>query len=317
MINDNFDVLTRADIYSYGGYRINITPTYRVRYRYQGSLTFSYQNSRILSDYGKEEFTSNKSFNLSWSHTVDSKAHPGQTFSASVNAGSTKYNRYLTTNPTVNFQNQLSSSIAFSKNWGTAYNLTLTANHSQNNNTRLINFNLPTLGFTVNTIYPFQSKKLVGTPKWWEKLGIGLNTNFANQASIYDSLFSFKRLWDTTQWGAQHSIPISVALPALGPFQISPGISLRNNWYSRRITRYYDRKTDTLLNSVQKGFYQSTDMSYSLGVNTALYGTHYFKKTSSIVAIRHVMRPTFSASYNPGMASKDYYRPVIDSFGTV
>ena len=65
VLNDNFDVMLRGDIYSYGGYRLNITPTYRVRYRYQGSLTFSYQNTKILSNYGSKEFTSNKSFNLS------------------------------------------------------------------------------------------------------------------------------------------------------------------------------------------------------------------------------------------------------------
>jgi lipopolysaccharide assembly outer membrane protein LptD (OstA) len=317
VLNDNFDVMTRGDIYSYGGYRLNITPTYRVRYRYQGSLTFSYQNSRILADYGKQEFTSNKSFQITWSHTVDSKARPGQTFSASVNAGSTKYNQYLTTNPTRSFQNQLSSSIAYSKNWNNKYNLTVTANHSQNNNSGLINFNLPTIGFTVNTLYPFQKKQVIGTPKWWEKLGIGLNTNVANQASVYDSLFSFKRLLDTTQWGAQHSVPITIALPSLGPFQISPGVSYRENWYSRRITRYYDQKTDTLLNQVQKGFYRSSDVSFSLGLNTAIYGTHYFKKTSKVQGIRHIIRPTVSASYNPGMASKDYYRPEIDSNRTL
>ena len=313
VLNDNFDVMMRGDIYSYGGYRLNITPTYRVRYRYQGSLTFSYQNSRILADYGKQEFTSNKSFNISWSHTVDSKARPGQTFSASVNAGSTKYNKYLTTNPTRSYQNQLSSSIAYSKNWNNKYNLTVTANHSQNNNTGLINFNLPTIGFSVSPLYPFQKKQLIGTPKWWEKLSIGLNTNIANQASIYDSLFSFKRLLDTTQWGAQHSLPISIALPSLGPFQVSPGVSYRENWYSRRITRYYDQKTDTLLNRVEKGFYRSSDVSFSLGVNTAIYGTHYFKKGGKVEGIRHIIRPTVSASYNPGMASKDYYRPEIDS----
>ncbi|MEP6748651.1 MAG: putative LPS assembly protein LptD [Bacteroidota bacterium] len=317
VLSDNFDVMLRSDIYSYGGYRLNITPTYRVRYRYQGSLTFSYQNSRILSDYGKQEFTSNKSFNLTWSHTVDSKARPGQSFSASVNAGSTKYNQYLTTNPTRAYQNQLSSSIAYAKSWDNKYNLTVTANHSQNNNTGLINFNLPTIGFTVNTLYPFQKKEMIGTPKWWEKLGIGLNTNLANQASIYDSLFSFKRLLDTTQWGAQHTIPITIALPSLGPFQISPGVSFRNNWYSRKITRFYDKKTDTLLNNVQKGFYQSSDVSLSLGINTAIFGLHEFSKTSHIMAIRHVLRPTFSVSYNPGLAAKDYYRPVIDSAGTI
>jgi len=316
VLNDYLDVMTRGDVYSYGGYRINITPTYRVRYRYQGSLTFSYQNTRILSDYGTKEFTSNKSFNLSWSHNVDSKARPGQTFSASVNAGSTKYNQYLTTNPTRSFQNQLSSSIAYSKNWNNKYNLTVTANHSQNNNTGLINLNLPTLGFTVNTLYPLQKKEMVGTPKWWEKLGIGLNTNVANQASVYDSLFSFRRLLDTTQWGAQHSVPITIALPALGPFQISPGVSYRENWYSRRIERRYNFKADSLENVVTKGFYRSSDVSFSLGVNTALFGLHEFSKTSHVMAIRHVMRPTFSASYNPGLAAKDYYKPYISKDST-
>ncbi|MEO5684530.1 MAG: putative LPS assembly protein LptD [Chitinophagaceae bacterium] len=320
VLNDYFDVTLRGDVYSYGGYRLNITPTYRVKYRYQGSLTFSYQNTKVLSDYGTKEFTANKSFNLSWSHNVDSKARPGQSFSASVNAGSQKYNQYLNTNPTRSYQNQLSSSIAYAKTWNNKYNLTLTANHSQNNNTGLINFNLPTLGFTVNTLYPLQKKEMVGTPKWWEKLGIGLNTNIANQASIYDSLFSFRRLLDTTQWGAQHSIPITIALPSLGPFQISPGVSYRENWYSRRITRYLDttdsKRKDTLYNIVNKGFYRSSDVSVSLGFNTAIFGLHEFKKTSKIAAIRHVMRPTVSASYNPGLAKDDYYQPVIDSLGT-
>ena len=313
VLNDYVDVMLRGDVYSYGGYRFNITPTYRVKYRYQGSLTFSYQNTRILSNFGTQEFTSNRSFNLSWSHTVDSKARPGQSFSASVNAGSTKYNQYLTTNPTRSFQNQLSSSIAYSKNWNNKYNLTVTANHSQNNNTRLVNLNLPTIGFTVNTLYPLQKKEMIGTPKWWEKLGIGLNTNIANQASFYDSAFSFKRLLDTTQWGAQHSVPITIALPALGPFQISPGISYRENWYSRRIQRSYNfsKDVDSLQNVVTKGFYRSSDVSFSLGVNTALFGLHEFSKTSHIMAIRHVMRPTFSASYNPGLAAKDYYKPYI------
>ncbi len=315
VLSDYFDATVRGDIYSYGGYRINFTPTYRVRYRYQGSLTFSYQNSRILANLGKTDFTSTKSFNITWSHSVDSRARPGQTFSANVNAGSTKYNQFLTTNPTRNFQNQLSSSIAYSKNWKNKYNLTVTANHSQNNNSGLINFNLPNIGFTVATFYPLQKRQFVGEAKWYEKLGLGLNTNIANQASIYDSMFSFRRLLDTTQWGAQHTIPITIALPSLGPLQIAPGISYRENWYSRRIERRWDKARDTLVNVVNKGFYRSSDVSFSLGLNTAIFGLHQFKKTSHIEAIRHVIRPSVSVSYNPGLASKDYYTPQIDSLG--
>jgi LPS-assembly protein len=316
VLNDYFDVTLRSDIYSYGGYRVNITPTYRVRYRYQGALTLSYQNSRILSDFGTQAFNTTKTFNVSWNHSVDSKAHPGQTFSANVNAGSTKYNRLQANNPLQNFNNQLSSSISFSKNFNNKYNVTLSANHQQNNQSGLIGFSLPNGSFTVNNFFPFQKKAFVGEPKWYEKLGIGLNTNFVNQASIYDSLFSFKKLIDTFQWGAQHNLPITLALPLHGPLQITPGLSFRENWYSRKYIRGWNNRQQKVDTFINKGFYRSSDIAFSLGINTAVFGTYdKFKKTSRLMALRHVIRPTVSGSYNPGLASKDIYSTQIDSTG--
>jgi lipopolysaccharide assembly outer membrane protein LptD (OstA) len=107
VLSDHLDMMVRGDIYSYGGWRANFTPTYRVRYRYYGQMNLSFQNTRFLSSSGKQTFETNKSFNIAWSHAVDSKARPGQTFSASVNAGSTKYNQYLANNPTKNFRTSL------------------------------------------------------------------------------------------------------------------------------------------------------------------------------------------------------------------
>jgi hypothetical protein len=46
IINDYFDAKLWGDIFSYGTYRLNIAPTYRVRYRYNGGLTLSYQSLR-------------------------------------------------------------------------------------------------------------------------------------------------------------------------------------------------------------------------------------------------------------------------------
>src|SRR6185295_1610429 len=40
-----------------------------------------------------------------------------------------------------------------------------------------------------------------------------------------------------------------------------------------------------------------------------------FGKNSSIVAIRHVMRPNLSFSYNPAIAKGDYYDVQVDSIG--
>lgn len=317
VLNDNFDVAVRTNIYSYGGWNLYVSPTYRKRYRYNGLMNFSMQNTRILSNNAKQEFTSTRTFNINWSHTVDSRARPGTSFSANVNAGSTKYNQYVANNPTLNFQNQLSSSITYQKNWDNKYNLTLSANHSQNNVSTLINMSLPTAAFTVNTFYPFQPKELIGPPKWYHKLGIGLNTNFANQISVYERDFNVSKILDTMQWGAQHNIPIQVALPPLGPIQIAPGISFSEKWYSRRIEKGFNpatNKVDTF--TASNGFYQSRDISFSLGLNTALFGKFEgFGKNSKFQAIRHVVRPTISLSYKPDLAAKDWYDAVIDSTG--
>lgn len=316
VLNEYFDVRVLSNLYSYGGWNLFVTPSYRKRYRYNGSLNLSYQSTRILSNDPKQEFVNSRTFNIAWNHTMDNRARPGTSFGASVNAGSTKFNQYVLNNSTRNFSNQLNSSITYSKTWGSFGNLTLSANHNQNNNTRLVNLSLPNAAFTMNTFYPFQKKEFVGDPKWYEKLGVGLNSNVANQISFYDSAFNLRRIVDTIQWGAQHNVPIQMALPPLGPIQISPGVSFQEKWYSRKFMRTWNnsaRKVDTV---IQKGFYASRDISFSLGINTAVFGTFdRFSKKSKLRAIRHVIRPTVSASYKPNMAAKDYYSTQIDTAG--
>ena len=206
VLSDNFDVTTRVNLYSYGGYNFYFTPTYQVRYHYSGQLNFAFQNTKILSTSGKTEFDETKTFNLSWSHTMDSKARPGTTFSASVNVASSKYNSLVYTSPTTNFTNSLNSSINYSKTWNGKYNLTVSASHNQNSVTRLFNVNLPNVSFTATTIYPFQKEEFVGTPKWYEKLGVGLSSSFANQTSFYDTAFNFKKIIDTMQVSARITV---------------------------------------------------------------------------------------------------------------
>ncbi len=309
VINDYFDVTARTNLYSYGGYTLFLTPTYRVRYRYSGQLNFTWQNTRSLSDLGKDAYTTSKTFSLNWSHAVDSKARPGTNFSANVNVASTKFNQYVLNNPTLNYQNQLSSSINYSKTWDGKYNLSVGLTHNQNNQTRLVNVEFPNLSFSAPTIYPLQKKEFVGTPAWYEKFGIGLSSSIAGGVSFYDSLFNFKHLIDTFQWGMQNSIPLSLALPLKGPIQIAPGVSLSNRIYTRKIYRTYDsaaNKVDTT--EIQKGLFAAEDMSFSLSLSSAIFGTFQnFGKHSSLLGIRHVIRPTLSLSYKPDLSGPYWY----------
>ena len=313
VLSDYFDVTVRGDIYSYGGWAGYLSPTYRKRYRYSGAMNFTIQKTRLLSSDPKLEFDATKTFNITWSHTMDNRARPGTSFSANVNAGSTKFNRFVVNNPIRNYSNQLNSSITYSKTWGSLYNLTASANHSQNNNSGLVNLNLPTVAFTVNTLYPFQSKEFTGSPKWYEKFGIGLQSNVANQISFYDSLFSIRRLVDTMQWGAQHSVPLQLSLPPLGPLQVGPGISYQEKWYSRKFKREWNDPKNKVDTVIEKGFFTSRDISFSLGLSTALFGTLNFNENKRVKAIRHVIRPSLSFNYKPDLAAKDYYEVQLDS----
>jgi LPS-assembly protein len=309
VFNDNLDAIIRTDLYSYGGWNLHVTPEYRVRYHYSGTMNFNLQNTKLLADAGKDAYTTSKTFSFNWSHQMDSKARPGTNFSANVNVASTKYNQYLLNNPTANYTNQLSSSVTYSKTWNQKYNLTVSGTHNQNNESRLVNISLPNIAFTAPTIYPFARTTFVGTPKWYEKFGVGLSSTISGGASFYDSLFSLKRIVDTFQWGAQNSIPISLALPLKGPIQVSPGISFSNRLYSRKIFRKYDpvtNRVDTV--GIQKGIYYANDMSFSLSLASAIFGTFQgFGRNSNLMGIRHVIRPTLSISYKPDLSGPYYY----------
>jgi len=314
VLNEYFDVTVRTNLYSYGGWTANIIPTYRKRYRYQGQMSFSIQNTKYNFK-GDPDYIKNKSFSIMWSHSSDSRARPGTTFSANVNAGSTSYNKYIPNNPMRNFQNQLGSSITYSKTFKGS-NLTISANHNQNNQLHLISLNLPDIAYTVNTVYPFQSENSVGNGKWYEKLGVSYNGNVRSQVSFYDTAFQFKRLIDTLQWGGQHNFPITLSLPPIlgGKFIVSPNLSYENKWIAQKFRRSWNAALDKVDTSITKGFYVDHKASFGIGINTALYGTFDFKGASK-TAIRHVIRPTMSINYSPSFSKQHFYETQTDTTG--
>ena len=318
VLNDYIDVTLRTSIYSYGGYNINIIPQYRKRYRYNGSFNLAYSRTKFAFK-GDPDYQLIKAFQIGWNHSMDSRARPGTTFSASVNAGSTSFNQYVPNNPYKNFQNQLYSSITYSKQWqGKPYSLQLSANHNQNNSTRLINIILPDAGFTVSTIYPLQRKEMVGAAKWYEKIGIGYSGVARNQLSFYDTVgLTFGKILDTMRWGAQHRFPLNIQVPPLGEnLFLNPFINYEETWYTKRVIRVWNdvtKKVDTATS--QKGFFRDQQLSFGVSFNTNIYGMYEFGKGSGVKAIRHVMRPTVSFNYKPNISKRSFDVIQTDTFG--
>ncbi len=315
VMNQYWDIKFYGNIYSYGGWSANVNPTYRKRYRYSGAFNIGVMQTK-MNFKGDPDFLKNMTYTLTWNHNMDNRARPGTNFSANVNMSSTAHNRYVPNSPQVNFQNMLSSSITYSKSWeGKPYNLTMSANHHQNNQTRLVNLNLPDVGFSVSTLYPFR-KPDAPANKWYDQLGIAYQGNFRNQVSFYDTAFQFKRLIDTLQWGAQHNLPVTLALPPIlgGAIVVSPNVSYSQVWIAQKFRRTWndvERKVDT---TITKGFFVDHRASAGISFNTSIFGTYEFRR-SKVVAIRHVVRPSVSVNYQPDLSRKHYYDVQLDTTG--
>ena len=313
ILSPNWDLITRGTLYSYGSWNLNLNPRYFRRYHYQGNIALAVQNFHPLDQ------PNTRTINFQWTHSADTKSRPGVNFSANVNAGSTKYNSQVPTNANLNFQNQLNSSITYSKVWkNRPYNISVSANHNQNSVSGLTNLNLPDIAFNVNTLYPFRRKEPIGEYKWFENLGIAYNGNAKSLTSFYDTAGNLSRqIYKNLQYGAQHSIPITLALPSLGALQLSPSVSYQEKWYQKRIEKQFNslkNKVDTVAET--QGLYTARQMSFGLSASTRIFGMYAFSEKSKIKAIRHEIRPSLSFNYSPNFNANNYYNSVYDSLGS-
>ena len=322
VINDYWDVTTRGTVYSYGGYSFNISPRYFKRYHQQGNFSFDYQHFKTNFK-GDPDFSTNNSFNVRWTHSLDTKSRPGVSFNANVNAGSSKFNSQVPNNPTRNFSNQLNSSIAYAKVWkDKPFNISINANHSQNTNLKIINVTLPDVSFNLNTLYPLRRKEVIGNYSWYENIGIALNSNvksltYFSDDSTVSKLNIGKQIFNNLQWGGTHSIPISLSLPQMGALQISPSVSYTEKWYQQKFIRSWNSTTNKVDTAIDKSFYTARDMSFGIGMSSRIFGSYTFGKNSSVKAIRHEIRPSVSVNYKPNMNGKYFYTSQLDTAGNV
>ncbi|MBZ4190277.1 LPS-assembly protein LptD [Niabella sp. 3A5MI-3] len=329
VINDNWDVQVYGNIYSYGSWMVDVLPTYRKIYKYQGSVKFGLQRYR-RNFRGDPDFSLTKTYSFAWTHSSDTRSRPGVSFSANVNMSSTRYNENIPNSNLMNLMNNTAgSSITYSKTWqDKPFNFTASFNHNQNNAARLVTFNFPNMAFTVNTIYPFQKKNSVGTKKWYEQLGIGYQGGFQTAMSFYeladstkDSLRTrglyrgtFQRMWDTLQWNGNQSIPITLSLPPIlgGAVMISPSISYSQTLVNKKTDYSFIPELDTVIGVATNKIALRQQMSMGISINTALYGTYQFRN-KRIQGIRHVIRPNLSLSYTPDMNRNNWQRVQVIS----
>jgi lipopolysaccharide assembly outer membrane protein LptD (OstA) len=316
-LNDHYDLTVLGDYYTNGSYGMRFESSYAKRYNYRGNLNFRFENL-ITSERGYPDYLKQNIYNLQWSHSRDTKANPNSTFSASVNLGSSNYFKQSINLANIgsNLNNTLNSSISYSKTFNTVpqVRMSLSATHSQNTQTEVINMTLPTLQLSLDRIYPFVGKD--GTKKGFIKnINLQYNLSGRNTITTTDSLFFKPQMFRDAQLGMQHSIPLSTNFKIFKYFSASTSLNYEEVWYAKTIKRNYDTNQSKVVDKTVSGFDAFRTYSFSSSIGTTIYGTFNFGEDKKIQAVRHVMRPSLSYGYTPSF-EKYYDTYALDASGT-
>ena len=317
-LSDNYDLAILGDYYTNGSYALRAETSYAKRYRYHGNLNIRFENL-ITSERGYPDYSKSNIYNIQWSHNKDQKSNPNSRFSASVNMGSSTYFQQSINqvNNNSRLNNTLSSSVSYSRTFNSVpqVNISLTATHSQNTQTQMINMTLPSLQVNVDRIFPF-------APKDDEKRGLFKNINFQytlrgdNRIETRDSLFFKPQMFRDANSGIQHSIPLSTNFKLFKYFSASASLNYNETWYFKTINRRFDNQQNKVVETFVNGFDAFRTYNFSSSLGTTIYGTFNFGAKKRIQSVRHVMRPTASFSYAPSF-EKYYDTYASDGSGTI
>ncbi len=322
-INDYVDLSLRGDIYTRGSWAARLGSSYRVRYRYSGSLNLSYAIN-ILGEENLPGYERSRDFRVVWSHNQDPKARPNSVFQANVNAGSSQASRFNPVSDQDYLSNTFSSNVSYRVSWASRYNFSANFRHSQNTINRTVDLSLPEIAFSVNRLHPFRRKSGSGEARWYENITMNYTMNARNDLRTVDSLLFERETWSRFRNGMRHSIPISHSMRVLRHFNLSNSFNYNMNWYLSTVEKYWDpqamliQQGDTLFGNVVKdtipGFKAIHDFNYSASLNTRFYGMVQFRR-GPIRALRHVVSPNVGFSYRPDFADPfwGYYQTYYDA----
>jgi hypothetical protein len=324
-ISDYMDLRVTGDIYSKGGHALNFNQNYIKRYAYRGTMNFSYTKNvaGTLVNAGETN-----AYWLRWNHTPQSRGN--SRFSASVSAGSTSYN--ANNNLIINdyersITSQFASNISYSTKFqGTPYSLTANLRHNQNIQTQIVNLTLPEMTLNMTRIYPFKGltkntnspiaklnlshtfsakNELTNAPRSGFNFDVSNEYDDAQDTLVFNGA-NFDRIMDRSRLGARHSVPVSTSLNVLKYFTLTPSFSYDEVWYNREL-RYtdYDANAGGVRVDTVDGFSRAGSWRSSASLNTRLYGL-YPISWKGIQAVRHVITPSVSFSYNPDFGDPKY-----------
>lgn len=325
--SEYFDLKLTGNIYSKGSYGLNATTNYKVRYKASGAFSLDY--TKNVTD-GPIEPSYNESFWVKWNHKPETRGN--SSFSASVSAGSSNFNsnnNLAISNPTQSINPRFTSNVSYNQHFRRLpLNMTANLRQSQNVKTGIYTMSLPDFAMNLQRIYPL--KKLAKNSKSpLAKLSFSYNfvanNDITNTPSSARSALGFTPInetenKDTLKFNANnlpqilktakiygtHTIPISTSFSLFKYFTVNPSFNYKEVWQVKELDYTYEEAKNGVRVDTTYGFSRASSWTSGASINTRVYGMYYLPGIKGIEAIRHVITPSISFSYNPDFSSSKY-----------
>ncbi|GAC1370009.1 MAG: putative LPS assembly protein LptD [Hymenobacter sp.] len=347
--NDYIGVRLTGDIYAgnaqtFGGWGATADVSYLKRYTFQGNFNFRFSTRPSSQILATDALTTSpvyikppsaNSFWITWNHTPVPKPGGGR-FSASVNAGTSSFNKVNSLDARRYLSTQFSSSISYSKqirNSPVNYDIKLSQSQGTDG---AMTFTLPDVSLGVARQYPYQWFGIKPGGKFgplYEQFTLSYNLTARNEVSnvvaaralgnglpllggtteatrIPLSFGNVGRLLLNSRNGVQHQFGIGLGSYTLAQhFKISPSVSYSEVWYAQRLNYAYSPTAQAVRVDTTYGFNRINTYSGSVSLNTTFYGTIVRKGTHKIQAIRHKATPSLNYNYSPNFTNRSSVFP--------
>lgn len=299
-VNDHLSLTFLGEVYTRGRFGLSVNANYRKIYKYNGGLTLSYfrtpPNDKFLSNDGL-----NNDFSIDWSHTMDSKARPNNTFSANVNGRTSSFNSNSLETSEQLLEVQVNSNINYTRRLSKINSsFQISARHNQNFANNSISITLPELSFNASRFTPFQRKIQTEKKAFYEKIGFVYTAKTKAAITTVDSLLLTKESLDDIQFGVSQTATMDMPFNLFKYFVFRPSFTYNERWYIKEDLKFIDPNDtlQTVQTSFNNGFFGVRDFSVNAALSTTVTGIYHFK-TKNVKAIRHIIKPTLNYSFVP------------------
>lgn len=288
--SDYIGVLLSGTYYSKGGYEINVTTDYALRYVLSGQLALSFANVRLSTI---EPYSQQYRVRLTHQQTLN----PTTSLTANLDFLTQGYIASTQYALSQRILGNITSSVGISHTFESGIGVSL--NYLRNQSlTSSANDNRATLSLTVPSTMPL--RVLLPSSNWLSTLT--LSYSGTGSALIARDVGPLPAPYDTTRWSGviQHSPSLTVN-PRLGYFALTPSLSFRANTYFRRISRSWSSQLGRTIDQIEYGIFNEYTVSAAISARTTLYGSPLL--LTKEFAIRHTIIPTLSLRVTPDLSA--------------